>query len=70
MRGALVRGISPDDEASVTDLAAQLRGTVLTRLQPGAWGVVLGGELARSLGVRAGDKVALIAPGVRSRRPA
>ena len=63
MRGTLVRGISPDDEASVTDLAAKLRGTVLTRLQPGAWGVVLGGELARSLGVREGDKVALIAPG-------
>ena len=63
MRGTLVRGISPDDEASVTDLAARLRGTVLTRLQPGAWGVVLGGELARSLGVREGDKVALIAPG-------
>ena len=63
MRGTLVRGISPDDEASVTDLAAKLRGSVLTRLQPGAWGVVLGGELARSLGVREGDKVALIAPG-------
>ena len=63
MRGAQVRGISPADESSVTALAAQLRGGVLDRLEPGAWRVVLGGELARSLGVREGDKVALITPG-------
>ena len=63
MRGAVVRGISPDDEATVTDLAAKLRNTVLAKLEPGAWGVVLGGELARNLGVRAGDKITLIAPG-------
>ncbi len=63
MRGAVVRGISPVDEATVTDLAAKLRGTVLARLLPGSWGIVLGGELARQLGVREGDKVTLIAPG-------
>jgi lipoprotein-releasing system permease protein len=63
MRGAMVRGISPADEASVTDLAARLKDTTLARLVPGAWGIVLGGELARSLGVREGDQVTLIAPG-------
>jgi lipoprotein-releasing system permease protein len=63
MRGAMVRGISPADEASVTDLAARLKDTTLARLVPGAWGIVLGGELARSLGVREGDPVTLIAPG-------
>ena len=63
MRGAVVRGISPQDEALVTDLAAQLRDTTLARLQPGAWGIVLGIELARSLGVRVGDPVTLVAPG-------
>ncbi|WP_127996283.1 lipoprotein-releasing ABC transporter permease subunit [Piscinibacter defluvii] len=63
MRGAVVRGISPVDEATVTDLAAKLRGTVLAQLLPGRWGIVLGGELARQLGVREGDKVTLIAPG-------
>ena len=63
MRGAMVRGISPADEASVTDLAARLKDTTLARLVPGAWGIVLGGELARSLGVREGDTVTLIAPG-------
>ena len=63
MRGVLVRGISPNDEATVTDLAAQLKDTTLARLVPGAWGIVLGGELARSLGVREGDKVTIAAAG-------
>ncbi|HSC64778.1 MAG TPA: lipoprotein-releasing ABC transporter permease subunit [Caldimonas sp.] len=63
MRGIVVRGIVPQEEATVTDLAAKLKDTTLARLEPGAWGVVLGGELARSLGVRSGDKVTVILPG-------
>lgn len=63
MRGVIVRGISPVDEATVTDLAAKLRGTVFANLKPGGWGIVLGAELARQLGVREGDKVTVIAPG-------
>jgi lipoprotein-releasing system permease protein len=63
LRGAIVRGISPQDEATVTDIAAQLKDTVLARLVPGEWGVVLGIELARTLGVRRGDKVTVMAPG-------
>jgi len=63
MRGAVVRGISPPDEATVTALAAQLRDTTLARLVPGGWGIVLGGELARSLGVKVGDRVTIVAPG-------
>lgn len=62
MKGTLVRGIDPSMEPSVTDLAADMADTVLPRLQPGAFGVVLGGELARSLGVISGDTVTLIAP--------
>jgi lipoprotein-releasing system permease protein len=62
MKGAIVRGIDPALEPSVTDLAAQLSQTVLPRLVPGEFGIVLGGELARSLGVRQGDTVTLIAP--------
>ncbi len=61
MRGALVRGIDPALESSVTDLAAGNEKT-LKLLIPGEFRVVLGGELARSLGVRAGDVVTLIAP--------
>ncbi|MES2611542.1 MAG: lipoprotein-releasing ABC transporter permease subunit [Pseudomonadota bacterium] len=61
MRGALVRGIDPALESSVTDLAAGNEKT-LKLLVPGEFRVVLGGELARSLGVRTGDVVTLIAP--------
>ena len=63
MRGAIVRGISPAEEATVTDLAAQLRDTTLAQLTPGCWCIVLGGELARGLGVQVGDKVTIVAPG-------
>ncbi|MCW7536392.1 lipoprotein-releasing ABC transporter permease subunit [Aquabacterium sp. A7-Y] len=63
MRGAMIRGISPEDEPEVTPLARQLKDTVLTRLVPGEWGIVLGGELARMLGVQTGDKVTLVSPG-------
>ena len=63
MRGAVVRGILPADEATITPLAAQLRDGVLAKLQPGAWNIVLGVELARTLRVRTGDSVTLVAPG-------
>jgi lipoprotein-releasing system permease protein len=62
MKGALVRGIDPAREPEVTELAGALQATALARLTPGSFGVVLGGELARALGVRAGDSVTLIAP--------
>ena len=62
MKGAMVRGIDPAHEAEVTDLAIGMKDTALARLVPGEFGVVLGGELARSLGVREGDKVTLVAP--------
>ncbi len=63
MRGAVVRGIVPVDEALLTPLAAQLKDGVLAQLQPGAWRIVLGIELARQLRVKAGDTVTLVAPG-------
>jgi lipoprotein-releasing system permease protein len=62
MKGTLVRGIDPALEPEVTELAGTLQHTVLKRLVPGEFGVLLGGELARSLGVREGDKVTLVAP--------
>ena len=62
MKGVMVRGIDPALEPEVTDLAAGAQSAVLARLTPGSFGVVLGGELAQSLGVRIGDKVTLVAP--------
>ena len=63
MKGTMVRGIDPALEPRVTDLVQQPGGGALLRLRPGEFGVVLGGELARALGVRAGDPVTLVAPG-------
>ncbi len=63
MKGAIVRGIDPVLEPEVTELVRPLRTTSLARLLPGEFGVILGGELARSLGARDGDKVTLIVPG-------
>ncbi len=62
MKGAIVRGIDPAQEPQVADLAKDLAQTSLPRLVPGEFGVILGGELARSLGVGTGDTVTLIAP--------
>jgi lipoprotein-releasing system permease protein len=62
MKGTVVRGIDPAHEGEVTDLAADMKTSALSRLTPGSFGIVLGGELARSLGVREGDQVTLIAP--------
>ena len=62
MKGVMVRGIDPALEHEVTDLAAGAQSAVLKQLVPGGFGIVLGSELARSLGVRTGDKVTLVAP--------
>ena len=62
MKGAIVRGIDPALEGQVSDLEAQLKDSALPKLIAGNFGVVLGGELARALGVREGDAVTLIAP--------
>src|SRR4051812_29954760 len=62
VRGALVRGIEPDQEERVADFARHMRGGSLAALKPGEFGVILGIDLARALGVIPGDKVALVAP--------
>ncbi len=62
MKGALVRGIDPAAEPQVTDMVDGPKQSSLSRLVGGEFGVVLGVELARSLGVREGDKVTLMAP--------
>ncbi len=62
MKGVMVRGIDPAQEHLVTDVAGGAQAAVLAQLQPGGFGVVLGLELARAMGVRAGDQVTLMAP--------
>ena len=66
MRGAVVRGVVPAEEAGINELAADLqRNGMLQKLAPGSWNIVLGVELARSLGVGVGDQVTVIAPGAQ-----
>ena len=62
VRGVLVRGVDPAAEPNVSDVATQIRGEPLTTLKDGEFGIVLGGELARALGVALGEKITLIAP--------
>ena len=62
MRGTIVRGIDPAHENEVTDIGAAMQNSSLKKLVPGQFGIVLGAELARNLGVREGDPVTLIAP--------
>ena len=62
MRGIVVRGIFPAEEAGVTELAASAKD-VLARLGPASGNVVLGVELAKALRVKQGDKVSLVLPG-------
>ena len=63
MRGAVVRGIDPAQEVLVTDAVALMPPEVLNQLQAGGFGVILGSELARALGVKVGEHVTVVAPG-------
>ena len=62
VRGTVVRGIVPESEERVAEFGAHMRAGNLFALKPGSFGIVLGVDLARALGVYPGDKVALIAP--------
>lgn len=62
MVGASVRGVLPQEEQAATGLAQRMRSGSLAALTPGGYGIVLGGALARELGVQPGGTVVVIAP--------
>ena len=62
VRGSVVRGILPELEAKVADIGNHMVAGRLEALAPGGFGIVLGAELARALGVTVGERVTLIAP--------
>ncbi|HMB39656.1 MAG TPA: lipoprotein-releasing ABC transporter permease subunit [Wenzhouxiangellaceae bacterium] len=64
--GALVRGIDPALEPSVSDLDQQMISGSLGALDDERWQVVLGLELAARLGVGPGDPVTIFAPEIRA----
>jgi len=61
-RGVIVRGVDPALEDTVADIGKAMRQGSLADLKPGEFGIVLGAELARALGLRVGESVVLITP--------
>jgi lipoprotein-releasing system permease protein len=61
-KGAMLRGLLPTEERKVADFADHMKHGALEDLRPGEFNILLGSDLARSLGVFPGDKVAVIAP--------
>ncbi len=62
LHGVVVRGVLPEQEPQVSDVAAQVRQGRFEALQAGAFNIVLGADLARALQAQVGDKITLIAP--------
>ncbi|HBE91321.1 MAG TPA: lipoprotein-releasing ABC transporter permease subunit [Gammaproteobacteria bacterium] len=60
--GVLVRGILPEQESTVSTLGNDMKSGQLSSLKAGEYKVILGQELAWSLGVWTGDKITLMAP--------
>jgi lipoprotein-releasing system permease protein len=62
VRGVLVRGVLPSTEDKVADFSRMMISGELNNLVPGEFGIVVGAELAQSLGASKGDKIVLISP--------
>jgi lipoprotein-releasing system permease protein len=62
VQGVMVRGILPDAEQRLIALGDKMKRGALNDLRPGTFGIVLGVDLARSLGAHVGDSVLLITP--------
>jgi len=60
--GTLIRGILPSQEGEVSKLGEKMLAGRLDNLQAGEFGIILGKDLARSMGAVLGDKVTLITP--------
>ncbi|HEU4621684.1 MAG TPA: lipoprotein-releasing ABC transporter permease subunit [Burkholderiaceae bacterium] len=61
-RGALIRGVDPALEGTVSDVGTKVRGGALADLRADEFNVILGRDLASALGVRVGERVAMIVP--------
>ncbi len=64
--GAIVRGIDPAQEVTVSEIGDDIKAGSLDDLRAGEFGIVLGQELAWVLNARLGDKVTVLAPEIRS----
>jgi len=62
VQGVMVRGILPEAEDKLTQLSDKMKVGELSKLRAGEFGIVLGVDLARSLGARVGESILLITP--------
>ncbi len=60
--GALIRGVDPELEPQVSDISGHFQAGNLDQLVPGEYNIILGNELAYSLGAAIGDKITIITP--------
>ena len=60
--GALIRGIDPTSETSVSEIHENMKFGSLDDLVSGEYGIVLGSGLANSLDVVPGDRITMITP--------
>ncbi|NYE27712.1 lipoprotein-releasing system permease protein [Rhodanobacter sp. K2T2] len=64
--GAILRGIDPAQESKVVDIGQHMVEGSLADLTPDSWNIVLGKELALSLGVTVGDRVTVVVQELRA----
>ena len=62
VHGTLVRGVLPEREPQVSEVARKMVVGELDNLRPGGFGIVLGADLARALRVGVGEKVTVVTP--------
>lgn len=62
LQGVQLRGIDPALEDQVSELSSQFLSGNIRALAPGSFGIALGSQLARSLGVSPGDTIMVLAP--------
>lgn len=58
--GAIVTGVLPDQEAAVSAVSEKMASGSFADLVAGEYGVVLGAELAKALGVTTGGRIVLV----------
>ena len=64
VNGTLIRGVLPKQEPAVSNVFDKMKSGRFTDLKAGKFGVILGQDLARILGVHVGDKVTMVTPSV------
>ena len=62
--GAIIRGILPEQEGAVSDVVSHIKAGTVGSLKDGDYGIILGSELAYTLGVGLGDAVTVVSPQV------